>query len=53
MDDPEFIVPLGSADVKRTGKDITIVTYSLHVRRFLGLPRPPNTSQKEIDVEVV
>lgn len=27
-DDPEFLLPIGKADVKRTGKDVTIVTYS-------------------------
>ena len=26
--DPNFIVPIGSADIKRTGKDVTIVSYS-------------------------
>lgn len=27
-DDPEFLVPLGKAEVKREGKDVTIVAYS-------------------------
>ena len=32
-------IPLGSADVKRTGKDITIVTYSYMVHLRLRLPK--------------
>lgn len=27
-DDPDFVVPIGKADVKRTGDDLTIITYS-------------------------
>ena len=30
-DDPDFTIPFGKADVKRLGKDITIVTYSYMV----------------------
>jgi len=33
--DGEHIVPLGSADVKRPGKDVTIVSYSKPVRMVL------------------
>lgn len=50
-DDPEFIVPLGSADVKRTGKDITIVTYSYMVH--FALEAAEILSEEGIDVEVV
>lgn len=34
-DDPAFLVPLGQADIKREGKDITIVTYSYMVHKAL------------------
>jgi pyruvate dehydrogenase E1 component beta subunit len=27
-DDPEYVLPIGKADLKRPGKDVTIVTYS-------------------------
>ena len=34
-DDPEFMIPFGHADVKREGKDVTIVTNLLYVGRAL------------------
>jgi pyruvate dehydrogenase E1 component beta subunit len=30
-DDPEFLVPIGKADIKRPGTDVTIITYSRQV----------------------
>src|SRR5262245_50975586 len=30
-DDPEFLVPIGKADIKRPGGDVTIITYSRQV----------------------
>ncbi len=30
-DDPEFLVPIGKADIKRTGDDVTIIAYSRSV----------------------
>ena len=34
-EDPEYIIPLGEADVKREGEDVTIVTYSLILHKAL------------------
>jgi pyruvate dehydrogenase E1 component beta subunit len=34
-DDPDFLIPLGSADVKREGTDLTIVTYGRSVLHAL------------------
>src|SRR3954451_1138114 len=34
-DDPEFLVPIGRADVKRPGRDVTIITYSRSVQTSL------------------
>jgi len=34
-EDPDFLIPLGSADVKRDGDDISIVTYGAMVHRAL------------------
>ena len=34
-DDPDFLIPLGKADVKREGKDITIITYAFMVHKAL------------------
>lgn len=33
--DPEFILPLGKADIKREGKDVTIITYGRMLERVL------------------
>lgn len=34
-DDPEFLVPIGKADIKRAGDDVTIITYSRQVTNSL------------------
>ncbi len=31
-EDPEFMIPFGVADIKRAGKDVTIISYSNQVR---------------------
>jgi len=50
-DDPEFLVPLGKANVVRQGKDLTIVTYSLMVQ--FALDAAKILEKEGIDVEVV
>jgi pyruvate dehydrogenase E1 component beta subunit len=47
----EHIVPLGSADVKRPGKDLTIITYSKPVRMVLEAAEA--LAAEGIDAEVV
>jgi pyruvate dehydrogenase E1 component beta subunit len=47
----EYLVPMGKADVKREGKDITIVSYSLMVHTVLAATEM--LSKEGIDVEVV
>jgi 2-oxoisovalerate dehydrogenase E1 component len=47
----EYIIPLGAADVKREGTDITIVTYSRMVLRALEAAEV--LAQEGIDVEVI
>jgi pyruvate/2-oxoglutarate/acetoin dehydrogenase E1 component len=47
----EYIIPLGVADVKREGKDITLVTYSRMVLR--ALEAAELLAQEGIDVEVI
>jgi pyruvate dehydrogenase E1 component beta subunit len=49
--DGEHIVPLGVADVKRPGKDVTIVTYSKPVRMVLEAAEA--LAAEGIDAEVV
>jgi len=34
-EDPDFLVPIGSADVKRSGDDVSIITYGAMVHRAL------------------
>lgn len=47
----EYIIPLGVADIKRSGKDVTIVTYS---RQVLNALEAAEVLAKEgIDVEVI
>jgi pyruvate/2-oxoglutarate/acetoin dehydrogenase E1 component len=47
----EYIIPFGVADVKRTGKDLTIVTYSRMVLR--ALEAAEILAKEGIDVEVI
>ncbi len=47
----EYTIPIGKADIKRTGKDVTIITYSLMVHR--ALEAAEKLSRDGIDVEVV
>jgi pyruvate/2-oxoglutarate/acetoin dehydrogenase E1 component len=47
----EYIIPFGVADIKRPGKDVTLVTYSRMV--FRSLEAAEKLAQEGIDVEVV
>ena len=47
----EYLIPLGVADIKREGKDVTIVTYSRMVYR--ALEAAELLAKEGIDVEVV
>jgi 2-oxoisovalerate dehydrogenase E1 component len=47
----EYVIPLGVADVKRPGKDVTIVTYSRMVLR--ALEAAEILASDGIDVEVI
>lgn len=49
--DPEYIIPLGKAELKRTGKDVTVITYGRMVRRVLEAADAAR--EKGIEVEVV
>jgi len=49
--DGEHIVPIGLADIKRAGKDVTIVTYSKPVRMVLDAAE--SLAAEGIDAEVV
>ena len=49
--DEEYLVPMGKADVKRTGKDVTVVSVSRMVHQVLEAAKM--LSNEGIEVEVV
>jgi 2-oxoisovalerate dehydrogenase E1 component beta subunit len=50
-EDPEFLVPIGKAAVKREGSDVTIVTYGAMVHRALDAAE--NLGGRGVSAEVV
>ena len=50
-DDPEFLVPIGKADIKRAGSDVTIITYSRSVST--SLKAADVLAAEGIEVEIV
>jgi len=50
-EDPDFLIPIGKADVKREGTDLTIVTYGAMVYR--ALEAADNLASKGASIEVV
>ena len=50
-DDPEFMIPFGKADIKRTGSDVTIVANLLYVGR--ALEAAEKLEEEGISAEVV
>ncbi len=50
-DDEDFIVPIGESDVKREGKDVTIVSYSKGLQ--LSLEAADKLAQEGISAEVI
>lgn len=50
-DDPEFLIPIGKADVKREGSDVTIITYSRSV--LTSLKAAEKLAEDGIDCEVI
>lgn len=51
VEDEEFTIPLGVAEVKREGRDVTIITYSRMV--YLALEVAEQYAAQGIEVEVV
>jgi len=50
-DDPEFLVPIGKAEVKRPGRDVTIITYSRSV--LTSMKAAEALAADGIDAEVI
>jgi len=51
LPDEEYLIPLGSADIKRAGKDLTIIAYSRMV--LVSLEAAEELAKEGIDAEVV
>lgn len=49
--DQEYLTPLGKAELRRTGKDVTIVTYSLMVQKSIEAAQ--NLAREGIEAEVI
>ena len=49
--DGDYVIPIGKADVKREGKDVTIITYSMLV--YDALSAAEKLAKEGIDVEVI
>ncbi len=49
--DEEYVVPLGKAEVKREGKDVTIIAWSRQV--YFALEAAENLAKQGIDAEVI
>jgi pyruvate/2-oxoglutarate/acetoin dehydrogenase E1 component len=47
----EYLIPLGKGDVKRRGRDITIITYSRMT--YLSLEAANRLAEEDIDAEVI
>jgi len=50
-DDPDFTIPLGTAEVKRAGRDVTVVAYSRMY--YLALEAAEELDREGISVEIV
>ncbi len=50
-DDPEFVLPIGKSEVKRKGKDVTIVTYSKMVS--VSLKAAQQLAAEGIECEII
>ena len=50
-EDPEFLVPIGSADVKREGSDVSIITYGAMVHK--AVEAADALAQRGVSAEIV
>jgi pyruvate dehydrogenase E1 component beta subunit len=50
-DDKDFLVPIGKADIRRPGRDVTIITYSRMVK--VSLAAAEKLAEEGIDAEVI
>ncbi|HBX20951.1 MAG TPA: alpha-ketoacid dehydrogenase subunit beta, partial [Porphyromonadaceae bacterium] len=50
--DPEFVLPIGKADIKKEGKDITVITYGRMLERVVKAANEVEEAEG-VSVEVV
>jgi len=50
--DPEFVLPLGKADIKKEGKDVSVITYGRMLERVMQAAKEVEEAEG-VDVEVV
>ena len=50
--DPDFVLPIGKADIKREGKDVTVVTYGRMLERVMKAAEEVHEAEG-VEVEVV
>jgi 2-oxoisovalerate dehydrogenase E1 component beta subunit len=50
-EDPDFVIPIGSADVKREGSDVSVITYGAMVHK--ALEAAENLAGRGVSAEVV
>lgn len=50
--DPEFVLPLGKADIKKEGKDVTVITYGRMLERVIQAANEVEDAEG-VSVEVV
>src|SRR5690606_38507667 len=48
----EYILPIGKADIKKTGKDVTIVSFGKMISRVV-LPAIKELEKQGVDVELI
>jgi pyruvate dehydrogenase E1 component beta subunit len=50
--DPNFVLPIGKADIKREGRDVTVVTYGRMLERVMQAAQEVHESEG-VEVEIV
>ncbi|NLI99880.1 MAG: alpha-ketoacid dehydrogenase subunit beta, partial [Bacteroidales bacterium] len=50
--DPEFVIPIGKADIKREGKDVSVITYGRMLERVIQAAEEVHEAEG-VSVEVV
>ncbi|MFA7141085.1 MAG: alpha-ketoacid dehydrogenase subunit beta [Proteiniphilum sp.] len=50
--DPDFVLPIGKADIKKEGKDVTVITYGRMLERVMQAAKEVEEAEG-VDVEVV